>query len=65
MVLATNGRCNLVESNTHWIIVDKEDGHEINKCSKDRNPIFPVAAVAKWGYTPVDTKRMNEIMKSA
>jgi len=64
-ILAENSEFNLTEDDNSWIILWKENNEELRRYSKKANPMYPIAAVAKWGYTPVDTVRMNEIMKTA
>jgi len=64
-ILAENSEFNLIEDDFNWIIVWKSDNKEYKRYSKKEEPKYPIAAVAKWGYTPVDTKRMNELMKTA
>jgi len=64
-ILAENIDFNITEDDNNWIIVWKENGKELRRYPKKEEPMYPIAAVAKWGYTPVDTGRMNEIMKTA
>jgi len=64
-ILAENSEFNIMEDDDNWIIVWKENGKELKRYSKKKEPMYPIAAVAKWGYTPVDTVRMNELLKTA
>ena len=63
-IIAEKSHAFLTEDAENWI-VNFRDNLERKLVSKAQNPEYPLACVLKWGYSPVNTARLEQIAATA
>jgi len=57
-LIAKGTNQNIYEDNNYWVLVTEHGKVQILKTQK---PYYPLSAVAKHGYTPVNISRLEEL----